>query len=130
MLTEACNADTPSEEESEGDANDVNSVTGLLRQASIEMDDEILLAYQQMEDKMKAKADAREGSLAFNSPRKVRRRPTSADNDLPESPIKMIRTLVRLRVCVAFNSHWSLPAVHNLHITLVSFQSAHTVLLV
>ena len=31
---------------------------------------------------------------SFNSPRKVRRRPTSADKDLPESPTKMIRTLV------------------------------------
>lgn len=85
MLTEPCNAE---------DKPEVNTVIGLLKQASIEKDDVTLLTYQQMVDKIKAEADAREGRLAFNSPRKVRRRPTSADKDLPESPTKMIRTPV------------------------------------
>lgn len=72
MLTEPCNA--------EGVPGDhVNALTGLLRQASIEKTEA-----DQLADVLRPRT----------SPKKVRGRPASADTDLPESPTKMIRTLV------------------------------------
>ena len=76
MLTKPCNA-VP--EELLGEGGEVNALSSLLRQASIEK--KRLL---QLGDVMGPST----------SGKKVRERPASADQDLAQSPTKVIRTLV------------------------------------
>ena len=76
MLTEPCNA-VP--EERLGEGGELKALSGLFKQASIEKE-EVL----QLGDVLGPSTSAK----------KVRERPASADQDLAESPTKVICTLV------------------------------------